>query len=115
LPLNAKICSSWVKSDEPWIRYEDLLVNDSAILQEVLLKKCRLDVDEDTFFRAVYSSRFEVLAQGRNRGEEDILSHVRKGVAGDWQNHFTPKLKDFFKRRYGKLLVLSGYEKNDQW
>jgi len=115
LSINAKICSSWVESDEHWIRYEDLLVNDSMILEEVLLKKCLLDVEMETFRKAVSSCRFESLSQGRKRGEEDVSSHVRKGIAGDWRNYFTPKVKKFFKQRYGDLLVRSGYEKNDQW
>ncbi len=115
LPINAKICSSWVESDEHWIRYEDLLLNDSLILEEVLLKKCLFDVEVETFRQAVSSCRFESLSQGRKRGDEDASSHVRKGIAGDWRNYFTPKVKKFFKQRYGDLLVQSGYEKNDQW
>jgi lipopolysaccharide transport system ATP-binding protein len=115
LPINAKICSSWVKSNEAWIRYEDLLLNDSAILEEIFLKRCLLGVDAAALREAVNSCRFESLSQGRKRGEEDVSSHWRKGVAGDWRNYFTPKIKKIFKRRYGELLIMSGYEKNDQW
>jgi hypothetical protein len=115
LPISAKIFSSWVKSDEPWIRYEDLLANDSTILEEVLLDQCGLCVDTEAFRSAVSSCRFANMTGGRERGEESIHSHQRKGIAGDWQNYFTPKLKRIFKRRFGDLLIRSGYEKDVLW
>jgi hypothetical protein len=115
LPINAKIGSSWFKSGEPWIRYEDLLENDLQILDETIRKKCVPELDEKSFAEAVCSCRFENLSEGRKRGEENIAAHTRKGLAGDWRNYFTPKIKKEFKRRYADLLILSGYEKNDDW
>jgi hypothetical protein len=64
---------------------------------------------------AVIASRFERMTQGRARGTEDIGAHERKGVAGDWQNHFTKRVKHAFKNRYGALLVATGYERDLDW
>jgi lipopolysaccharide transport system ATP-binding protein len=115
LPVNAKICASWIKSNENWIKYEDLLENDLPILEKVLRQCCLPELDEKSFAEAVRGCRFENLSEGRKRGEENIASHTRKGIAGDWRNHFTPKVKREFKGRYGELLILSGYEKDDNW
>lgn len=52
---------------------------------------------------------------GRARGTENIKHHYRKGVAGDWRNYFTTRLKDAFKQRYPNLLGKLGYERDDQW
>jgi hypothetical protein len=58
---------------------------------------------------------FERKSGGRNRGAEDIKHHYRKGVAGDWHNYFTPKVKDAFKQRYPDLLTKLNYETNESW
>jgi Sulfotransferase domain len=110
----AKIFSSWLNSRENWIRYEDLLENDIAILEDVLIDQCCLNIDRALFREHVLSCRFAHLS-GRIPGQEDIHSHYRKGIAGDWRNHFSPKIKRIFKWLYGSLLVQSGYEKNDRW
>jgi hypothetical protein len=110
----AKISSSWIDNRKDWIRYEDLLKNDLGILEEVLIDRCNLDIDRALFGEHVLSCRFSRVS-GRTPGQEDFNSHYRKGVAGDWRNHFTPKIKRAFKWRYGSLLLKSGYEKNHEW
>jgi hypothetical protein len=52
---------------------------------------------------------------GRKPGEEDVHSHYRKGVPGDWRNHFTERHKEYFKRNFNDLLVQLGYEKDNNW
>jgi hypothetical protein len=49
-------------------------------------------------------------AGGRTPGQEDVYHHYRKGVAGDWQIYFTPRVTAAFKERYGDLLLQLGYE-----
>ena len=64
---------------------------------------------------AIIRCRFQTLSGGRLPGVENFEMHYRKGIAGDWKNHFTKKVKEAFKRRYGKLLILAGYEADSQW
>lgn len=45
----------------------------------------------------------------------DSCGWFRKGIVGDWKNHFTEELKEYFKERTGDLLVQAGYEKNMDW
>jgi hypothetical protein len=64
---------------------------------------------------AVYAQRFEAQASGRTQGEEDVMSHYRKGVAGDWVNYFGPEHIEAFKERFGDLVVRLGYESDNSW
>ena len=52
---------------------------------------------------------------GRKPGQEDRSSHFRKGVHGDWVNHFTPEHLQDFKERYEDLLFEFGYETEPDW
>jgi lipopolysaccharide transport system ATP-binding protein len=114
LVISGQIQWSWVATGEPLVKYEDLLTRDEDILADVLLRRCRLSVDPGLFRDAVRRYRFEAFS-GRKPGSEDLSSHQRKGVAGDWRNHFTPRLINEFKARYGSLLIATGYEKDNKW
>jgi hypothetical protein len=59
--------------------------------------------------------RFSRKAGGRERGVEDAHNHYRKGVAGDWRNHFEPVHVEYFKRNYNDLLLSLGYETDPHW
>ena len=59
--------------------------------------------------------RFSRKAGGRERGVEDAHNHYRKGVAGDWRNHFEPVHVEYFKRNYNDLLLRLGYETDPHW
>jgi hypothetical protein len=63
----------------------------------------------------VHAFNFKRLAGGRTQGKEDTKSHFRKGVAGDWQNAFTPPIKARFKELYGEMLIQLGYERDMSW
>ena len=52
---------------------------------------------------------------GRKRGIVNEHHHYRKGIHGDWQNHFDDRLKRRFKREWGDLLIQLGYESDDRW
>jgi len=56
-----------------------------------------------------HERRFERLSRGRAPGEEDAGSHYRKGVSGDWANHFTPRVEVAFHERYPNILERTGY------
>ena len=63
----------------------------------------------------VYENDFSKKASGRKPGEEDVKSHYRKGVAGDWENHFNEEHKRFFKDNFNDLLIKLGYESDGNW
>lgn len=109
LPMSARIQQSWIESDEKFIRYEDLLENDSEILEELLIRHCEIPVTPKRLGKIVVANRFESLTCGRKPGEENLMAHERKGVAGDWRNYFTPLITEKFTEQYGNLLIDSGY------
>ena len=63
----------------------------------------------------VHHHRFARMAHGRERGQEDVKSHYRKGVSGDWVNHFNEDHVARFKESYGDLLLKLGYEATPDW
>jgi lipopolysaccharide transport system ATP-binding protein len=114
LPDRAAVQRSWARGPGDVLKYEDMLKDDEAILERVLIGHCRLEVPREKFREAVLANRFEAKA-GRKPGDEDVTRHERKGIAGDWRNHFTDALAKAFKARYADLLVATGYEPNDRW
>ena len=52
---------------------------------------------------------------GRAPGAEDRGSFIRKGVAGDWVNHFTRETAELFDELAGDALVALGYESDRGW
>jgi hypothetical protein len=63
----------------------------------------------------VYTYEFSKLAGGRSLGQEDVKSHYRKGVSGDWKNHLKEEHIKLFKEKYNELLIKLGYESNADW
>jgi hypothetical protein len=115
LPDCARIQTSWLEAGEPVIRYEELLDNDLEILERVLLVECSLSISPEGLREIVLDNRFEQLTGGRQRGQEDIAAHERKGIAGDWRTYFSPPVKQAFKERFGDLIMASGYENGLSW
>lgn len=110
LPLEARIQSSWLDSGWPIVRYEDLLGNDVEIMQKVLIEDCGMEVEATAVKHAVIANRFDRLSGGRARGEEDLSSHYRKGVVGDWEVELPLEIRQAFEEQYGRLLSQLGYE-----
>jgi len=93
--------------------YEALLANGVAVSTS-LFRFLGLRHDEPLIKDLVERSSFRFYA-GRERGQEDRKRFYRKGVAGDWKNHFSPQDKGLFKEIGGDMLIRLGYEKNLSW
>jgi hypothetical protein len=77
------------------VRYEDFLEDAEAQLIRVVRFLGR-PVDLDTIRSAVSENSFENATRrrygiGRPNGVEDNTRFVRKGIVGDWKNHFNKK------------------------
>jgi hypothetical protein len=91
-------------------RYEDLIdVNQLAVFQK-LFAHCDIAMTEPLLRELLAANSFAALAKGRERGTEDVTSHLRKGVHGDWKNHFTPRVRDAFRGATNDLVEVLGYE-----
>jgi lipopolysaccharide transport system ATP-binding protein len=110
----AALQRSWVEADEIVAKYEELILDDLAGFDRLLNGALDLRIPAWRLGAAVERSRFESVF-ARPLGEEDRSSHGRKGLPGDWRNHFTPRIAEEFARRFGEHLVATGYEPDIEW
>jgi hypothetical protein len=91
-------------------RYEDLTGSDQFATWQRLLTHCDIRMPAAKLIRMLERNSFAVLTKGRERGTEDVSAHLRKGVAGDWKNYFTPAVEKKFRAVAGTLVEDLGYE-----
>lgn len=97
------------------IKYEDMLTKVHDEMAKLFDHKfMEFNISTQTIRKAVNSYSFENQTK-RRPGEENINSFLRKGVSGDWKNHFNNQAKEVFKRHAGDLLIKFGYEKDKNW
>lgn len=98
------------EQDCAFVRYEDLHQNPTPELAR-LFEFLGLDAEPATIERCIEACRFSKLAGGRERGEENTKSHFRKGIVGDWHNHFDHAAWETFDTEAGELLARMGYQR----
>jgi len=117
LLLHAQIQTSWLaarqRNEGLFLRYEELIEDEYSTFEKII-EYCQIDVKKQKLHEIIKYNSFGT-ATGRKRGEENVKEHLRKGIAGDWKNHFSSALKKEFKKRYGQVLINTGYEKNLEW
>jgi lipopolysaccharide transport system ATP-binding protein len=113
----AEIQRSWIpacdRGEGLLLRYEDLIANEQEQFARIV-NYCQLETSPEVLREIVTRNSFEKQT-GRHKGEEDTASHFRKGIVGDWRNAFSDKVKQEFKRRYGDVLIQTGYESGLDW
>lgn len=95
------------------VRYEDLLADPWRVRE--VFEFLGVAADDATLKPCIERNTFEKQSGGRKPGEGDPTHPSRKGIAGDWRNHFTPETAEAFKKVAGSCLVELGYESNDSW
>lgn len=93
--------------------YEKLL-GDGATVARELFQFLDLPHDDRLIRDLLERSSFRFYA-GRESGQEDRKRFYRKGIAGDWKNHFEDGEKRVFKEIAGDMLVKLGYETDLSW
>lgn len=118
LPAYAEWVRSWDRNRDAErsvvLRYEQLLGDPMGCLREVA-RVFELDAGEERLREIVEAHSFKRMSGGRDRGQDDGGQFVRKGVAGDWVNHFDDRLRAVYKERIGDFLVEFGYEEGRDW
>lgn len=105
---------SWLTRDFPIVKYEDLLVTPASELIRVVKTLTGDDLPLESAQRIVENYSFQKVS-GRNKGDENQTSFVRKGIAGDWKNHFSKEARQVFDNFAGSQLIQAGYEPNTDW
>ncbi len=96
------------------LTYEQLLADAVSTLERVLPAHTGEPFDRER--AAAIVDKFSFKRQtGRRAGTEDRKSFLRKGVAGDWVNHFDRAAGERFDRLAGDLLVELGYADDRRW
>ena len=92
------------------VRYEDLL-GDLAGQVRRINRDAGIHAPERHVERVIAQVSFESMSGGRRPGAENRASHFRKGVSGDWKNHFTERHCRIFREMGGEdLLRDMGYD-----
>jgi len=65
---------------------------------------------KQNFQGIVNSASFKRLS-GRDTGTENVHSHYRKGISGDWKNYFKEEHIKIFESKYSDLLSLLKYSR----
>lgn len=90
------------------VRYEDLHAEPVPVTRR-MLEFLAVEAGDATVSACIESASFERLSGGRTRGREDPASHYRKGIVGDWRNHFDQEALEAFDAEAGDLLGELGY------
>jgi hypothetical protein len=89
--------------------YESLTGDEQFAAWKRLLAHCDIQMPDEVLAEVLKTYSFSVLTKGRDRGTEDVTAHLRKGVAGDWKNHFTSAIEKKFRETTGTLVEELGY------
>ena len=102
------------RKDVVHVRYEDLSRDTAGELRRIVLGLTGKQLSPREASAIVEEFSFERQA-GRRAGEEDRRSFLRKGVVGDWRNHFSPEAREVFDWHAREELILLGYERDRTW
>ena len=95
------------------IKYEDLIENQFSEFSHIL-KWLGWNVPNDTLHAVINRLSFKNRS-GRAPGIENKFSHYRKGVSGDWKNHFSRRHGQLWESLFPGLLKAIGYETDNDW
>lgn len=104
---------SWIRAENPHIRifrYEDLVGEEQFRHMRLLFDFCTIPMPEEVLRDLLDRHAFKKLAGGREKGAGKKKHHYRKGVPGDWKNHFDEQVHDHFGEVTGDLIGELGYE-----
>lgn len=102
------------RQDATHVRYEGLRRDTAGELRRLVfeLSGRRLNPERADAIAEEFSFRRQA---GRQPGEEDKKSFLRKGVVGDWRDQMSREARETFDRYAGRELILLGYEGDRGW
>lgn len=102
------------RTDVVHAKYENLRQNSASELQRITKRLSGKNLSSSQAQAIAQKYSFEKQS-GRKPGQEDSGSFMRKGIIGDWKNHFTPEARRLFDKYAGEALITLGYEKDHAW
>lgn len=95
------------------VKYESMISDTGATLVSTL-NNLGIECKRETIDKSVEKYSFNNQAN-RAPGDEKTTSYLRKGIVGDWKNHFTDESKQIFLNHIGNRLVQLEYEQDNTW
>ena len=80
-----------------------------------IAKLFNLDHSKQKIEQIVEQHSFKNMSGGRTRGEGADSQFARKGISGDWKNHFTPQLREQYGAVISDFLIETSDESDDAW
>jgi len=115
--------SSWENCtwEHSTVRYEKMLDDTKGCMTE-LLQEFGFEIDEERITQAVARQSFDVKRKQikntlhlRLLGEDLNLRNLRKGIAGDWKNHYRRQHAELAQEIFGDMMLKLGYIEDEEW
>ncbi len=100
----SEFVTGWLGGNVTMVKYEDMLQDASAAVGRAISEVVGIEVPVETLNEIQARYSFANLA-GRRQGEEEANRFLRKGIAGDWKNKFSPETKQVFDHYAGETLM----------
>lgn len=113
---------TWTSFIETWknraghveTSYEAMRDDPRTELEKIFKYLSVNNIDDAKLDACISKFSFESVT-GRKPGEENAYNFVRKGIVGDWKNHFTKEAREVFDHYAGQALIDLGYESDRSW
>lgn len=90
------------------LRYEDFACDNYSFLKK-LFAYLNIAMPEKELITLYDRHKFEKYSKNRIKGSEDVKSHYRKGMPGDWKSYFDCSIMAYFRQVTKNLLEELGY------
>ena len=97
------------------VRYEDLLKTPIETLWGVVYALTGLELTESRIAETVERQSFDALLERFPDPEHFVRAVMRKGIVGDWKNHFKRDDGRLFQEHFGRIMLDQGYIKDGDW
>ena len=111
---------SWLgRKDVCYVYYEGFHKSPKEELMKII-EFLNVGIEKDKLEHAIDYNNFENVTlrkygKSRKKGEEESGNFQRKGVVGDWVNHFNKEACDIMNLHMGEAIIQLGYEANNNW
>lgn len=90
-----------------WMQYEDLKESSSDQIRK-LADFLGIRADDEFISRVAAATSFENMKESAVAAGGDAEGHLRKGVSGDWRNHFSADTLNSFRETFDRELRGTG-------